>query len=206
MKPSLVARRPGTRPESPRSWIHSRRRRRPPPQETRAGSTLQTSNKPAAASATLKQKIGRRIPVEKRRDAAGQLLNRAPTREDSPPRTRRRCRSRAPPRGGRVREDLFQRNAAASASPASPGNPNLDTLGPNLQTTLTAGERAAVSTTSRCPGGHRRRGRPPSPPTATRSPFFPSVNCSGTRAFERDTSVSRYYSGSATDLFIRIGN
>ena len=185
MKPSLVAHRPGTRPESPRSWIHPRRRRRPPPQETRAGSTLQTSNKPAAASATLKQKIGRRIPVEKRRDAAGQLLNRAPTREDSPPRACRRYRSRAPTRGGRVREDLFQHNAAASASPASPGNPNLDTLG-HLQTTLTAGERAAVSTTSRCPGGHRRRGRPPSPPTATRSPFFPSVNCSGKRAFERD--------------------
>ena len=162
MKPSLVARRPGTRPESPRC--------RPPPQETRAGSTLQTSINPAAASATLKQKIGRRIPIEKRRDAAGQLLNRAPTREDSPPRARRRCRSRAPTRGGRVREDLFQRNAAASASSASPGNPNLDTLGPNLQTTLTAGERAAVSTTSRRPGGHQRRGRPPSPPTAKREP------------------------------------
>jgi len=191
MKPSLVARRPGTRPESPRSWIHSRRRRRPPPQETRAGSTLQTSINPAAASATLKQKIGRRIPVEERRDTAGRLLNRAPTQEDSPPRARRRCRSRAPTRGGRVREDLFQRNAAASASPASPGNPNLDTLGPNLQTTLTAGERAAVSTTSRCPGGHRRRGRPPSPPTATRSPFFPSVNCSGTGAFEGALPVKR---------------
>ena len=121
----------------------------------------------------LETKDRRRIPVEERQDAAGRLLNRAPTREDSPPQTRRRCRSRAPPRGGRVREDLFQRNAAASTSPASPGNPNLDTLGPNLQTALTAGERAAVSTTSQRARGHRRQRRPPSPPTATRSHIFP---------------------------------
>jgi hypothetical protein len=112
------------------------------------------------------------------------LLHRDSTSGVPPPQTRRRRRSGASTGRGRVREDLFRRDAAAIASSTPPENLDLETLGPKLPPTPPAGKRLTISATLRRPAGHGRRTRPPALPAATRTPFFASLNCSG-RAFER---------------------
>ena len=159
------------RPKLRRSRIDARRR--PSPRRSRGRSALPQSTTPTASSAA-KQKRGTSTaaPPHRRSSSRRRLLDRSRQSRTPPPRARRRRRSETSTRRGRVREDLFHGAAVASASTIPPGNQTLDLLGPNLP----AGENPTVSATSRRPTGHRRRRRPPAPPTGTLSSLFAFLN------------------------------
>ena len=180
MEPPLVVLRPGPRPQHPRSWIEIRRRRQAPPQGSRTRSTHLSSTTPEAVTAPWQTKTGG--PVDR-------LLYRGITRDAPPPWPRRRRRSETPTRRGTVQEDLFRRAAAAAVSAPSPGNPNLDNLGPNLQPRLPAGKGQAVSATSRRLSSHRRQRRPPAPPAGTGASFSASLSTVAMRGFGRGLGV-----------------
>ena len=186
MKASPKAQQPGTRPELLRSWTTACRRRTPPPKEARSWSTRRTSTRPTSCSAPLKQKAETPAAWRRHRRSGHGLLYKGFTKEAPPPLARRRRRSRPPTGRGRTREYLIPRWCRRRRRLDCAAGQTLDLL-----IRPPTGGRAAVSTASRSPEGHRRRRRLLSPPAETEAHFSAALNCWGEESREGDKVLSR---------------